>query len=355
MSTFKKMEDGGYEQIIFNFDKRTGHRSIIAIHDSTLGPTFGGVRMVDYPDEEAALADALRLSRAMTYKCAVVGEDQGGSKSVIWGDPTKRNEEQLRAFGRFVETLKGRFTTGVDLNLTLEDANTIFKETDHIVARAEETGSYGPSGRLAALGVYHGMLSCAKQVWGTRSLEGRSIAIQGLGYVGIFLVPLLVEAGAKLTVTDVSEQAVKDITDKYNVTVVKPEEIYSVQADIFSPNAIGGIINDETIPQLTCSIVAGAANNQLRDEEAHSRMLAERNILYAPDFLINAGGVLQAIAEVTKKGVAYGEYRTRAIEGILDQIFERAKAESITPLRAAMLHAEDRIEAVHRVRRIDTT
>ncbi|MDO9351249.1 MAG: Glu/Leu/Phe/Val dehydrogenase dimerization domain-containing protein, partial [Deltaproteobacteria bacterium] len=284
MDIFELMKKDGHEQIIFNFDKETGMRSIIAIHDTTLGQTFGGVRMVNYASMEDALRDAMRLAKAMTYKCAAADEDKGGSKAVIWGDPQKdKSEAYLRAFGRFVEMLKGRFVTGVDLNLDLTDASIIGRETQYILARPKEEGSSGSSGVTTALGIFVGLKACAKFLWGDNNLKGKKIAVQGLGAVGESLLGYLKEGGMEVIATDVNEKTLQSLQTKYGYKTVKPEEIYEVDCDIFSPSAIGGILNDEIIAKLKCRIVAGCANNQLEDEDRHSLMLDERGILYAPD------------------------------------------------------------------------
>lgn len=353
MDIFELMKKGGYEQIIFNYDKETGMRSIIAIHDSTLGQTFGGVRMVNYASMEDALRDAMRLAKAMTYKCAAADEDKGGSKAVIWGDPEKdKNEAYLRAFARFVEMLKGRFITGVDLNLDLSDASIIGKETQHILARSKEEGSSGSSGVTTAVGIYAGLKACAKFLWGDENLKGKKIAVQGLGAVGEPLLEHLKEGGLEMIATDISEKTLQRLQAKYGFRTVKPEAIYEVECDIFCPCAIGGILNDKTIPKLKCKLVAGCANNQLEDEERHSRMLHERGILYAPDFIINAGGVIQAIDELQGYRPERVRLKTERIYGRLLHIFEMAKKEGILPLAAANRYAESRIREIHKMKRL---
>lgn len=352
MDIFEKMKKDGYEQIIFNFDKETGMRAIIAIHDSTLGQTFGGVRMVNYRSMEEALRDAMRLSKAMTYKCAAADEDKGGSKAVIWGDPGKdKNEAYLRAFGRFIEMLKGRIITGVDLNLDLTDASIIGRETRYILARPKEEGSSGSSGVTTAYGIYVGLKACAKFLWGDENLRGKRIAVQGLGAVGEPLLEHLKEGSLEVIATDTNEGTLRRLQAKYEFKAVQPEAIYDMDCDIFCPCAIGGILNDRTIPRLKCKLVAGCANNQLEDEERHSRMLHERGILYAPDYIINAGGVIQAIDELQGYNPERVRMKTERIYGRLLHLFEAVRREGILPLEAANRYAESRIKEIHKMRR----
>jgi len=353
MDIFELMSKGGHEQVIFNYDKETGMKSIIAIHDSTLGQTFGGVRMVHYASMEDALRDALRLSRAMTYKCAAADEDKGGSKAVIWGDPEKdKSEAYLRAFARFVEMLKGRFITGVDLNLDLTDASMIGRETQYILARSKEEGSSGSSGVTTAFGIFAGLKACAKFLWGDESLKGKRIAVQGLGAVGEPLLGHLIHAGMEVIATDVSERTLQRLQKQYGLKTVQPHLIYEVECDIFSPCAIGGILNDQTVPKLKCKLVAGCANNQLEDEERHGKMLQDRGILYAPDFIINAGGVIQAIDELQGYKPERVSLKTERIYNRLLHIFEMARKEKILPMEAAIRYAESRIREIHKIKRL---
>ncbi|MDI6762694.1 MAG: Glu/Leu/Phe/Val dehydrogenase dimerization domain-containing protein [Thermodesulfobacteriota bacterium] len=353
MDIFELMKKDGYEQVIFDFDKETGMKAIIAIHDSTLGQTFGGVRMVNYASMEDALRDAMRLAKAMTYKCAAADEDKGGSKAVIWGNPEKdKNEAYLRAFGRFIEMLKGRIVTGVDLNLDLNDGSIIGRETQHILARPKEEGSSGSSGVTTAYGIYIGLKACAKFLWGNENIQGKKIAVQGLGAVGEPLLEHLKEGGLEIIATDMNEKILRRLQKKYGFRAVKPEEIYEVDCDIFSPSAIGGILNDQTIPKLKCRIIAGCANNQLEDEGRHSRMLHERGILYAPDYIINAGGVIQAIDEEQGYHSERVKMKTERIYVRLLHIFEMAQKEGIFPVEAANRYAEMRIREIHKMRRL---
>jgi leucine dehydrogenase len=353
MDIFELMKKDGHEQIIFNFDKETGMKSIIAIYDSTLGQTFGGTRMVNYASMEDALRDAMRLSKAMTYKCAAAEEDKGGAKAVIWGDPKKdKNEAFLRAFGRFVEMLNGRFVTGADLNITAMDGSIMGRESRYILAKPREEGSSGSTGPITAFGIYVGLKACAKFIWGNENLQGKKIAVQGLGAVGEPLLGYLKKGGLEVMATDMNEEILQRLQPQYGFKRVKPEAIYEVECDIFCPCAIGSILNDQTIPKLKCKIVAGSANNQLEDEERHSRMLHERGILYAPDYIINAGGVIQVIDEIQGYNPERVKMKTERVYGRLLHIFEMAKKEGILPLEAANRYAESRIRDIQKVKRL---
>jgi leucine dehydrogenase len=354
MDIFEWMKKGGHEQIIFDYDKETGMKAIIAIHDTTLGHACGGTRMVNYASMEDALKDAMRLSKAMTYKCAAADEDKGGGKGVIWGDPTKdKNEPYLRAYGRFIEILKGRFVTGAaDLNLNETDGSIMGKESRHILARPREEGSSGNTGAMTAYGVFVGLKACAQFLWSNPDLKGKRIAVQGLGAVGEPLLDYLKDGGLEVIATDINEKTLQTLQRKYGFKAVKPEEIYGADCDIFSPGAIGGILNDRTIPKLKCRIVAGCANNQLEDEQRHGRMLHEHGILFAPDYVINAGGVIQAIDEEKGYHPERVRIKTEKIYDRLLHIFEMAKKEGILPLEAANRYAESRIREIHKMRRL---
>jgi leucine dehydrogenase len=353
MDIFEWMKRNGHEQVIFNFDKETGLRTIIAIHDTTLGQAFGGTRMVNYASMEDALLDALRLSKAMTYKCAAADEDKGGAKAVIWGDPKKdKNEAYLRAFGRFVEILNGRFVTGADLNVTAMDGSVMGRESRYILAKPREEGSSGSTGPITAFGIYVGLKACAKFVWGDEQLQGKKIAVQGLGAVGEPLLGYLREGRLEVIATDVNEETLQRLQRQYGFKAVKPDAIYEVECDIFCPCAMGGILNDQTVPRLKCRLVAGSANNQLEDEERHGRMLHERGILYAPDYIINAGGVIQVIDEIQGYHPERMKMKTVRIFNRLLSIFEMAEREGILPLEAANRYAESRIREIHKVRRL---
>ncbi|MCL4515708.1 MAG: leucine dehydrogenase [Firmicutes bacterium] len=350
MKIFDEMAKNGHEQLIFNYDRTTGLKAIIAIHDTTLGPALGGCRMWNYSSEEEAVIDALRLSRGMTYKCGISGVDFGGGKTVIIGDPQRgKSEELFRALGRFVETLGGRYYTGTDVGTTYDDFVYVSRETSSVVGLPEEYGGSGNSSIITAFGVWKGIKACARTVFGSDSLSGLTIAIQGLGKVGGHLVELLHQEGAELVVTDINEEYVRDIKERYPVHVVAPEEIFGVSCDIFSPNALGAVLNDETIPRLKCKIVAGAANNQLK-EPRHGDMLFEKGVLYAPDYVINAGGLIQVADEFDGYSKDRAFKKAAGIYDTLIKIFAIARHRNIPPFRAVDEIVERRISRIGDIR-----
>lgn len=356
MKIFEMMEKEGHEQLVFNQDKTSGLKALIAIHDTTLGPALGGCRMFPYETEEEAISDVLRLSKGMTYKSGASGCDFGGGKSLIWGDPTTDKSEALfRAFGRYIDGFKGRFSTGTDVGTTFHDFIIARKETPHVGALPEEYGGGGNSSIITAYGTWKGIKATAKETFGTDSLEGKTIAIQGLGKVGYYLVEYLTEENANIIATDiVQENMDRVMTDFPKVTIVKPEEIYSQECDIFSPNAMGAIINDQTIPQLKCKAIAGAANNQLA-EPRHGDVLREKGIVYAPDYVVNAGGLIQVVDETEPGGYNKDRaYRKAAtIYDMLSQIFEIARKENVPTYIAADKLVDERIAKIGKIKRIN--
>lgn len=347
---FKYMEKYDYEQLVFCHDLNSGLKAIIAIHDTTLGPALGGTRMWMYASEEEAIEDALRLARGMTYKNAAAGLNLGGGKTVIIGDPKKdKSEEMFRAFGRYIQGLNGRYITAEDVGTTVEDMDLIHQETRYVTGVSPEFGSSGNPSPVTAYGLYRGIKATAKIKFGSDSLYRKTIAVQGVGNVAYHLCKHLHEEGASLIVTDINEQLVQNAVDEFGAQAVHPDEIYGVHCDIFSPCALGAIINDTTIPMLKCKIVAGAANNQLRDDE-HGVQLEERGILYAPDYVINSGGVINVADELE----GYNLNRAmRKVEGIYDNIlkvFEIAKRDGIPSYKAADRMAEERIASVRKSR-----
>jgi leucine dehydrogenase len=351
MDLFSKMEEYDYEQLILCQDKSTGLKAIIAIHDTTLGPALGGTRICEYESDEEAIEDALRLARGMTYKNAAAGLNLGGGKAVIIGDPKKIKSEALfRAFGRFVEGLNGRYITGEDMNATQEDASYINCETDYIVGL--ETGSGNPS-PVTAYGVFIGIQAALNEVYGSDDLTGKTVAIQGLGAVGRRLAERLHEAGAKLYVTTRDKAKIDKAVAELGATAVGPDEIYGVECDVFSPCARGAIINDKTIEQFKCKIIAGAANNQLA-ESIHGDMLHEKGILYVPDYIINSGGVINIIDDIS--GREYNRENamknTARIYDSCKKVFEIAKRDNIPTYKAADIMAEERIAAVRKIKKI---
>jgi len=351
MDLFSKMEEYDYEQLILCQDKNTGLKAIIAIHDTTLGPALGGTRICEYESDEDAIEDALRLARGMTYKNAAAGLNLGGGKAVIIGDPKKIKSEALfRAFGRFVEGLNGRYITGEDMNATQQDASYINCETDYIVGL--ETGSGNPS-PVTAYGVFKGIQAAVNEVFGSDDLTGKTVAIQGLGAVGRRLAERLHEAGAKLYVTTRDKAKIDKAVAELSATAVGPDEIYGVECDVFSPCARGAIINDKTIEKFKCKIIAGAANNQLA-ESRHGNMLHEKGILYVPDYIINSGGVINIIDDIS--GREYNKENamknTARIYDSCKKVFEIAKRDNIPTYKAADIMAEERIAAVRRIKKI---
>ena len=351
MGIFEYMEKYDYEQLIFCHDKNSGLKAIIAIHDTTLGPALGGARMWPYKSEEEAIEDALRLARGMTYKNAISGLNLGGGKTVIIGDPAKdKNEEMFRALGRYIQSLNGRYITAEDVGTTVEDMDIIYEETDYVTGISPTFGSSGNPSPVTAYGVYLGMKASAKVAFGSDSLKEKRIAVQGLGNVAYHLCKHLHEEGAKLIVTDINQERVERAVKEFGALAVEPNEIYKQEVDIFSPCALGAIINDETIPQLKAKVIAGSANNQLK-ESRHGQILYEKGIIYAPDYVINAGGVINVADEL------YGYNRERAmkrVETIYDtlmKIFEMSKEENIPTYLAANRLAEERINSVLKSRK----
>lgn len=298
MSIFGKLAEFDCEGLLFCRDEATGLRAIIAIHDTTLGPALGGCRMWPYATEEEAVTDVLRLARGMTYKAAMSGLDLGGGKSVILGDPHRDKSEALfRSFGRCVETLGGRYIVAEDVGTSPEDMESIRSETSHVVGVGVGRGGSGDPSPFTALGVLAGMRACAEEVFGSPSLKGLTVAVQGLGHVGYALCRLLHDEGARLVVTDLHPDAAARAARELGAKPVETDEILSVPCDVFAPCALGGVVNDATLPLLDCSIVAGSANNVLA-EGRHGEELAERGILYAPDYVTNAGGLINVSCEL---------------------------------------------------------
>jgi leucine dehydrogenase len=350
MEIFKKMEEHDYEQLIFCQDKNSGLKAIICIHDTTLGPALGGTRMWNYATEEEAIEDAIRLGRGMTYKNAAAGLNLGGGKTVIIGDPLKdKNEEMFRAFGRFIQGLGGRYITAEDVGTTVADMDLIREETDYVTGVSPAFGSSGNPSPVTAYGVYTGMKAAALEAFGDDSLAGKTIAVQGVGNVAYTLCKHLHEEGAKLIVTDINQESVDRAVNDFGATAVAPNEIYSQEADIFAPCAMGAIINDETIPQLKVKLVAGAANNQLK-EARHGDELEARGIVYTPDFVINSGGVINVADELYGYNQERAMKRVETIYDSISKIFEISKRDNVPSYIAADRMAEERIERVRNSR-----
>lgn len=336
-----------HEQVVFCNDPETGLRAIIAVHNTALGPALGGTRMWAYNNETEALNDVLRLSRGMTFKAAISGLNLGGGKAVIIGDAkTLKNEALMRRFGQFVDSLGGKYITAEDVGMETVDMEYISYETKYVTGKPEHLGGSGNPSPVTAYGVYCGMKGSAEFLWGSDSLSGRSVLVQGVGHVGETLVKYLTEEGAEVKIFDLGADRVTEIAAKYGATPVSSDQVYSAEVDIYAPCALGATLNDETIPQLKCSIVAGAANNQLANEGKHGQMLVDRGIVYAPDFLINAGGLINVYSEIEGYGPEESMAKTANIKNTTIQILEKAKAEKITPQHAAIKAAQERIDSV---------
>ncbi|GAW92354.1 Glu/Leu/Phe/Val dehydrogenase dimerization domain-containing protein [Calderihabitans maritimus] len=340
MRIFEYFEKEPYEQVVYGYDTASGLKTIIAIHNTTLGPALGGVRMWPYASEEEALVDVLRLSRAMTYKAAAADMNLGGGKAVIIGDPRRdKTEKLLRAYGRFVDSLGGRYITAEDVGVGKEDMDIIKRETGYVVG---VTGGSGDPSPFTAYGVWLGMKAAVKEVYGKESLEGLTIAVQGLGKVGCCLCRHLYRDGARLVVTDINHEAVKKAVKEFGAEAVNPEEIYGVKCDIFAPCALGAVVNDATIPRFNCKIIAGCANNVLEDDQ-HGDFLHDMGILYVPDYIINAGGLINVAEELG------GYNRQRALDKInriyntVKEVISLAKGKGIPPYQAADMIVRERI------------
>lgn len=351
-SVFDKLSEKGHEQVVFCHDEATGLKAIIAIHNTVLGPALGGTRMWNYSTEQEALTDVLRLSRGMTFKAAISGLNIGGGKAVIIGDAAKlKSEAFMRRFGKFVDSLGGRYITAEDVNMKTRDMEYIHMETKHVTGLPESMGGGGDPSPVTAFGSYLGMKAMAKKVYGSESLNNKVITVQGVGQVGMYLVEHLAKEGAKIFITDISEEKLKNVAGKFGATVVDEDKIYDLDMDIYAPCALGATLNDDSIPRLKCSIVAGAANNQLAHEKKHGYMLIERGIAYAPDFVINAGGLINVYNEYLG-----GYNRNRAYthaEKIYDSILNIAhesEEHEISPQEAAIKLAKKRIEDIGKVK-----
>jgi leucine dehydrogenase len=345
---FKRLELEDYEQVVFNYDEASGLKAIIAIHDTTLGPALGGTRVWDYDTEEEALNDVLRLAKGMTYKSAAAGLNLGGGKAVIIGDPKEiKSEELWRAYGRFVQSLNGRYITAEDVNTTVDDMHIVAEETNYVTGLPSTSGDPSP---VTALGVFHGIRASADEFYGSDNLSGKVVAVQGVGHVGYHVVKHLKEAGADVVVTDIKQNNIDKVVEDFGVKVVEPGKIYSVDCDIFAPCALGAVINDDTIPQLKCDIVAGAANNVL-EEERHGEELEEKGILYAPDYVINAGGVINVYDELIGYDRERALERAKNIYNNMKKVYKISKRDDIPTYKAADIVAEERIENIGKVRR----
>lgn len=346
----EQMGDEGHEQLVVVSDAGSGLKAIIAIHDTTLGPACGGTRIWPYKSEQEAIWDALRLSRAMTYKSAAADLPLGGGKGVIIADShTQKTEALVRAYGRFVDTLGGRYLTTTDVGSTGRDMEYIKQETDHVVGLPVTAGGSGDTSIMTGLGIYMGMKACAKETWGNDSLRGKVVAMQGFGKVATHTAHHLMKEDATLVVTDVFDGALDRARD-LGLKVVKPDEIYGLDCDIFAPCALGGVINPETIPQLKCKVIAGGANNQLlsdTDGEALHRL----GILYGPDYILNSGGIINVESEIS--GIYNADRareKTERVYEIIERVISISKNEEIPTAKAADRLAEERLKSVRGIR-----
>ena len=347
MGIFEVIEKyGEHEQIVFCRNKEANLRAIIAIHSTALGPALGGTRMWNYSCEEDALIDALRLSKGMTYKAAALGLNIGGGKGVIIGDSkTMKSEALFRAFGQYVNSLGGRYITAEDVGICVEDMEYMSMETPWVTGMAEELGGSGDPSLHTASGVLFGIKAAIKSKYNTESVEGMTIAIQGLGHVGADLAFRLHKSGAKLIVTDIDASQVKKVAQKTGAQVVDPQEILFVECDVLAPCALGSILNEKTIPKLKTKVVAGAANNQLACEE-DGQLLYDRGILYAPDYVINAGGLISCTVEFEGYSAEKSKIYLKKIYNNLLHIFQISREQQIACNFAANQVAEDRIKKV---------
>jgi len=332
----------GYERVARAEDEASGLRAYISVHSTRLGPSLGGMRLWPYATDDAALDDILRLSRAMTYKSAVAGTGLGGGKSVVIADPHDKSEQLFESMGRFVEDFGGTYITAEDVNVGIPDLRSVRRTTSHVTGLSVEEGGGGNPRAATALGCFLGVGAAVLEATGSTDLAGKTVALQGLGSVGRGLAEHLVQAGAGLVAADVNRERLARAAAELGAEIVAPEEIYDVACDVFAPCALGGVLNDDTIPRLRCAVVAGAANNQLLDEHRHGEMLRERGIAYAPDYVINAGGVINISCELRPGGydLELAEQRVHEIPKTLARVFARARERGMTTHAAAQVLAE---------------
>jgi len=339
-----KMDLLEHEQVVFCQDKETGLKAIIAIHDSTLGPALGGTRMWNYDCEEDALNDVLRLSRGMSYKAAISGIELGGGKAVIIGDASVDKTEQLmRRFGQFVDTLAGKYITAEDVGMETKDMEYVRMETKHVTGTPESMGGSGDPSPVTAYGVYMGMKASAKFLWNSASLEGKRVLVQGVGHVGEYLVKYLSEENADVFISDINADKLKLVSEKYNAEIIDNNNVLDFNMDIYAPCALGATINTTSINKLQCAIVCGGANNQLEVEERDSLHLMNRNIVFAPDFLVNSGGLINVYSEIKGYSREKSIEHTKKIYDTTLDILNKSKEEGITSYSAALTIAKKRI------------
>lgn len=355
MFNFDSISEYNHEQVVFCSNKPSGLKAIIAIHNTTLGPALGGTRMWKYKNDEDALKDVLRLSRGMTYKASISGLNLGGGKAVIIGDSAvQKNEVLFRTFGKFIEGLAGRYITAEDVGTSVLDMEYVRMETKYVTGIPQAFGGSGDPSPVTGFGVYMGMKACAKYKWGSDSLKGKKVAVQGAGQVAKFLCEHLYKEGAIIYLTDINDSKIKNILKSVKAEVVKPDNIYSTNADIFSPNALGGIINDKTISKIKSEIIAGGANNQLEKEEVHGPKLIKKGILYAPDYVINAGGLINVANELEGYNQGHALKQAESIYNTIMKILEISSKEKIPTYEASNKIAEQRLLSMGRISNIYT-
>lgn len=343
-----QMGQFNHEQLVFCNDNETGLKAIIGVHNTVLGPALGGTRIWAYTNEMEALNDVMRLSRGMTYKNSLAGLNLGGGKAVIIGDSRQiKSEALMRRFGKFVNSLGGKYITAEDVGINPADMVYVNMETEHVVGLPGKSGDPSP---VTAKGVYVGMKACAKAQFGTDSLAGKKIAVQGVGHVGEYLVSFLAKEKAEIYITDVYEPTLKRVASEYGAKVVGLDEIYDLDVDIYAPCALGATINDETLNRLKCSIIAGSANNQLKDEGRHGKMVMEKGIIYAPDYAINAGGVINVYSEFKGLSPEWSLQNAENIYTTIEEIVNRSNSENIPTYLIANKMAEERIESVGKIK-----
>lgn len=336
-----------HEQVVFCQDNKTGLKAIIAIHNTVLGPGLGGVRMWNYKNELEAIQDVLRLSMAMTYKASISGLDLGGGKAVIIGDLKKDGSKALfRRFGQFVNSLGGKYITAEDVGTSSEDMEYVKMETDHVTCLPESMGGGGDPSPITAYGVYLGIKACAKECYKNDNLKGKTIVVQGAGHVGTHLIERLVKENARVYVSDIDKNKIDEAVKNYSVKPVDANDIYDLEMDIYSPCALGATLNDNTLSRLKCSIIAGAANNQLADEDVHGRMIMGKGIIYAPDFVINAGGLINCYSEVIGYNRDDALARVENIYNSVRDLLKKSKEENVPADLVAKRIAIKRIEKV---------
>lgn len=354
MGCFSQVETLGHEQVIYCSDASSGLKAIIAIHDTTLGPALGGTRLLPYTSEEEALNDVLRLSRGMTYKAACAGLPLGGGKAVIIGNPALKSEALFRAYGRFVESLKGRYITAEDMNTNVSDMDNIRLETSYVTGVSSFLGGSGDPSVMTALGTFHGILASVAHRLNRTDLMGLKVAVQGVGAVGKYLCKYLHDRGAKLYVQDINDARLKEMHTLYGANVVSEDELFGLDVDVYAPSARGSTLNTKNIQRLKAKVIAGCANNQLEDEAQHAKMLKELNILYAPDFVINAGGVINVANELSGHNTEKVKAEVERIGATLTTIFTESDKLGITTQEAATRFAEKRIQTVRNVKHLNT-